>query len=645
MSRSKRTVRYKGNKPLPGRFLSQLDRAEALMGERRWEDAEEILQSLNDRFPLRPEILSPLANVSIELDDMETYQLCCEGILKVIPSDSDAISGLAGAYIANGRLALALKTFRRFVERWPDHPRAAEARKTIAELEPRLADIISEKGLVGEEGFEAAALHEEMQSLMAQGKTAELRKVGERLLNLKPDFVPALNNISLACMMGGRMDEAIETARRALEIDPNNYHALSNTIRFLVMTGRADQTAEFAARLKATESEEIDIWTKKIEALSFLGDDQGVVEVFREAQKQGIIDKISQAPLAYHLAATAFARTGREKEAERCWEEALEIDPDFELAEDNLDDLSEDEGEREGPWAFSLPYWLSRKTIDDIISITSAKGGTQKSRSQRLLDAHPELVQLIALLLERGDPHGREFAIVTSEMLGSPEMMSALKDFALGQRGSDRLRMKAAQAAMKAGLLPSGQTRMWMKGEWKDIFLLGIEIHGKQVYRLKPKTESLMVEALRATHEGDGKRAETLLRKALEINPGKPGLLFNLANAYVLQGREAEARAIVEELRLSHPDYLFAQTRMSHYLVEEGRLDEAEELLKPLLSRPEMHFAEFAAFCDAQIKLCMARKDRKIALQWLEMWEEIDEDNPVLQVWQQRLRKPKLWFR
>jgi tetratricopeptide (TPR) repeat protein len=555
------------------------------------------------------------------------------------------MAGLAGAYLANGRLALALKAFRRFVERWPDHQRAADVRKTIADLEPKLADIISEKGLVGEEGFEAAALHEEMQSLMAQDKPAEVRRVGERLLEIKPDFVPALNNISLACMVEGRMDEAIETARRALEIDPNNYHALSNTIRFLVMTGRKDQTAEIVARLKAAESDEADIWTKKIEAFSFLGDDQMVIDVFQEAQKIGALNEASQSALACHLAAAAFARTGKEREARKWWEQALEINPDFDMAEDNLDDLDEDVGEREGPWAFSLGYWLPRKTIADLISITGSKGGKGKNQSQRLLNAHPELAQLIPLLLERGDPQGREFAIVTAEMLGTPDLMAALRDFALSQSGSDQLRIKAAQAAMKAGLLPSGQTRMWMKGEWQDFFLLGIEIHGKQIYRLKPKAESLLVEAIRAMHEGDGERAETLLKKALEINPGKPGLLFNLAGAYALEGREAEARAMVEELHRRDPDYLFARARMSQYLVEDGHLDEAEEMLKPLLSRSEMHFAEFAAFCDAQINLCMAKKDRKVALQWLEMWEEIDEENPALHRWQQRLRKPKLWFR
>ena len=38
------------------------------------------------------------------------------------------------------------------------------------------------------------------------------------------------------------------------------------------------------------------------------------------------------------------------------------------------------------------------------------------------------------------------------------------------------MRSEAMQAVMKAGLQPPGPKRMWMKGEWRDIQLMGWEV-------------------------------------------------------------------------------------------------------------------------------------------------------------------------
>ena len=54
-------------------------------------------------------------------------------------------------------------------------------------------------------------------------------------------------------------------------------------------------------------------------------------------------------------------------------------------------------------------------------------------------------------------------------MAETPELLSALRDFGLGQRGPDALRHEAAQAAGEAGLLPSGPVQFWAQGEWRDI--------------------------------------------------------------------------------------------------------------------------------------------------------------------------------
>jgi hypothetical protein len=101
----------------------------------------------------------------------------------------------------------------------------------------------------------------------------------------------------------------------------------------------------------------------------------------------------------------------------------------------------------------------------------------------------------------------------------------------------------------------------------------------------------------------------------------------------------------LRQLHERHPDYLFARTSLAQTLLRERKMEEAEELLKPLLSRQRMHLSEFAAFCGAQIELCLAQKKVEGAFSWLDMWASIDPDHPALEQWRERLSFQGLWQR
>jgi hypothetical protein len=80
------------------------------------------------------------------------------------------------------------------------------------------------------------------------------------------------------------------------------------------------------------------------------------------------------------------------------------------------------------------------------------------------LQRHPEWVSLVPALLDRGDPLGRALALQISIATKPPELLAALRDFALGQRGPDSLRMRAAQVAVEGRLIPPGAIRFWVQG-------------------------------------------------------------------------------------------------------------------------------------------------------------------------------------
>ncbi len=626
----------------PRQLEVKYNEAAALVQRKRWVEAREILEDLVNRYPKQVDLLAELINVNYELKDTRRYQEACGRLLKLTPNDSEILLALGGSYLANVRPALALRTFRRFLEHFPEHDRAAEVRKTVAKLESEMPEWLASGGTSGENGLEIAARHEQAQSLLEQGRYSQARKVEEQVLQLKPDFVAALNNISLTYSAEGQLDQAIEISQRVLAFDPDNHHALSNITRCLILKGRVEEAMQYAERLKAVESDEMDLWVKKAEAYAYLGDDQGVLDAFKGAKRGGDLKSPLASPLLYHLAAVAEMRLGREDEPRQLWRKALNLQPGFELARDNLDDMKERVGERHAPWPFGVGNWISQRAIRDLLALlkpVERKGDKAVTgAARRYLQQHPEFVGLVPLLLDRGDPEGRGFALRLAKMAETPEMLAALRDFALSQRGPDAVRLEAAQVASHAGLIPSGPVRMWTRGEWTDAMLLDMQINEEPTVKHSPRVDELQADATIALREGRPYEAEPLLMRAMEMEPDAPDLLNNLAVAYGQTGRNSEAEALIRQIVERHPDYAFARISLARTMLLRGEISEAEELLKPLLARKRFNTSEFATFCAAQVELFLAKGMPDGARSWLDMWAAVDEDDPQIAFYRGRLR-------
>src|SRR5262249_39161597 len=141
-----------------------------------------------------------------------------------------------------------------------------------------------------EAALELGALHDEAQSLLARGDHARARQTLEWLLERRPGFVAGMNNLSQIFYFEGRLEPAIATARDVLALAPENIHALANLARYLLLSGRVEEAWGMAARLRAVDSERTDAGVKKAEALSYVGDDQGVLDAFAAAERAGLAD-------------------------------------------------------------------------------------------------------------------------------------------------------------------------------------------------------------------------------------------------------------------------------------------------------------------------------------------------------------------
>jgi tetratricopeptide (TPR) repeat protein len=628
-------------------LFANLVKVERHMARQEWSAAHQKLKELNQRYPKRPEILTALVNLYFELEDTKRYQEVAEELLEVDPDNPDAMYGLAGAYIGNHHILLGIDTFRRFLDRYPEHDHAEQGRQTLTKLESQLPSILAETGLEGEDAWELALLHETALNRLEQGRTQEACQLEQQLLERRPNFPAALNNMSLAQWSEGQRDEAIATATKAIEAHPQNVHALSNLTRFFCLNGQLEQAQQWSERLKAVDTNTTDAWLKKAEALSYLGDDAGIVAILAEVRQSGHGD--TAPPLLLHLAAAATMRLGEEKEARQLWKEALKRSPSFELARANLDDLQQPESQRHAPWAFNFSNWIDKSLVDDLLLFVQADqkkkaSDTTQQTVQRYLQQHPELLHLIPQLLERGDPRGREFALRVALMGKTPETLAALKDFALSQWGPDTMRQEAAQVAREADLIPPGEVRMWLRGQWRDILLMGMEIHDEPTAEHSLEVDELASEAVMALREDEADEAESLLKEALELEPDSPDLLYNLAAAYELQERIDEARELTKQIYQRYPDYGFARLSLARLHISDKEYDEAEAILNPMLQWRRFNFQVFARFCQTQIELCLAKKNPDSARSWLGMWEQVNPEDPLLDYWQQRLKEPGGWL-
>lgn len=638
--------------PKPTAIARPLAEAVKLLPSEPWTEARDTLVELDRSSSRQPDALLTLLETYRTRQDYARYQQTAERLRTLLPDDPDVVCNLVGAYLVTAYPLLAMRTFREYLQRWPEHPRAGESRQAMDDLEASMDDTLAEMGLHGERGRELGTLHEEARALIDLGKYAEARRIEERVLAAKADFPPALNNISLTYGAEGDLGRAISTAQQVLRLAPDNFHALSNLTRYCCLLGRVDEATEWATRLKAVESTALDVWSKKAEALSYLGDDTGVLDAFHGAERAGQLQAHLGAPMLYHLAAVAEYRLGREREARRHWEQALKLAPGYDLAQTNVDDLRRPVAERHAPWPFPFGNWLSDQTLQNLVARVEAGAARAGRRDAdavtrltiRYMEEHPAITALVPLLLDRGDPAGREFAVRLARLLRTPALLQALHDFALSQRGPDALRNEASAAASEAGLVPPGPVRMWLQGEWREVLRMDFEITPAPQGHHSPEVERLLREAIAALREDQGERAEPLLRQALAIEPDAPEIWNNLAVVYSLRGQEDEAMAITQRLHQQFPEYLFARVSLARNHLLDGQVEEAKALLEPLRTRKRFHVSEFAAYSQAQIELCLAQGQQDGARTWLKLWKDVDPDNPQILEWTVRLL-PTDWLR
>ncbi len=629
-----------GSQPLS----KNLKQAEALIRRGELQSALDILEAANRQSPDQFDVLKLLVEIYFQLADYYHYFLVSERLHQLKPQNPELAFSYAGAAMLANNPFVALRIFREAQSQWPDHGSLLSAQENgmISSLEKFIQEFQDMHGLDPALLMEVGSLNDRLQMFIFSAAYEEAVKVGEELVQLKPDFIPGWNNLSLAQFMLGEVDTAIATAEAMLERDPDNIHALANRMRYYWLSGRLAEAKAMAPRLKAIAPQTLDSCLQQAEIFSYLGDDQAVWDVYQQAETIAAAKDDQASPMLYHLAAVAIARLGNREKARLLWEQALDREPDFQLAKENLMDQYLPIGSQEGPWPFHFHYWTNRKLFDSFDKITEQLKQTpvtddsqdllqQQQMINAVLTENPELEILLPILWERGDPPTRELIKSIVKDSTKPEIQALTKQFALSQWGTDLMRMELARMAKQAGLIPEPSVQLWVKGKLAEVELLTYEVHDEPIAINSPKVVDLLERALIATYERKYREAEKSLRKAMELEPQANNIRYNLGANLIVTGREEEGKALVHQVHADDPTYLFAAMTIAGDYILQRELDKAEELIKPFKSRERFHTSEFDSFCATNVELEIARREFNKAEQWLMLWETVLPNSQNLQ--------------
>lgn len=610
-----------------------VDRAERLRDRGDPQQARRLLEQRLAADPRDRKALGLLLDLLNSERDYHAYIPRCRQIIELEPLNPGRQLCLAGALLETACLGMALVEFRRFLAQWPNDPMAEYAAETVRKLEAAMPELISQNGFDGPEVLDLECLHEEALASAARGDFSAAVEAGERLRARRPDFLSGLNNLAQARFELHHWEQALALDREVLRRDPDNAFALANLARHLLLSGSVAEAEAAAARLRAVRADRPGVSAKLAETLSYFGDDEGVLAALEQARQVGETQRqTSDIAVLYHCAAVAEARLGRWGQARTYWEKALRIHPGLDLAANNLEDSGLLPAERKGPWAHDMQAWVGKPVFEELIA-TAKFGPAAAEKLPGIVERNPALRALIPALLDRGPPLLRLFARSVAEQVATPDMIAALHAFVRSQRGSDESRGFALQFLQERGeFARDSVVRMWRRGEWREIRPRSYEITSEPIRRShSPVVEELCSQAAELTHQRQGAAAETLIRRAIELEGEQPDLLNNLAGARALQGDFDGSESLIRSVHARWPDYFFARAAMARLLLREGDVAGARKLLGPLHEKEIYHITEFAMLCLTEIDAAMAEDEVRAAEFWVGQLERADPDHPQLE--------------
>ena len=617
---------------LSHKVSKRIDSALDLAAEGDLEQAKEALSRIASRGKVHYQVIEAQLSVAQKLRD---HEACCQfarRLCELRPSDSDALLMYAQSSMYCGRVTVALLSYESFLAKWPDHRHAENATEVIPILQSECKQRIEQAGFAPADGMRLQALHEESLGYLQRHDFSKSEELCREIILSAPSFCSARNNLAIVQFHQGRMDDAMAVAKRTTDLAPDNLFAQVLHAKLCFLSGDHANANDAMDSIAKMTPEHQDVFVAQCELLGMLGRDDELVNLCESVDLDLLVEPHAQAS-RLHFAAYAHHRLGNLKKAKKYRAEYCKLKVTYFDAEENLDDI--ENGDGHAPWGNALAHWIPRAFLDQLLAA-----------KKDLLDSDHPLFQVVSkmvpALLDRGDPAGRGFALNFAKAVASDSLLDALRDFAYGHRGPDAIRHEALMFLNSNGHLDSGPHRVYFDGKWREIQLLQAEIYWEpDESNDSPEVRKLYEEGHAALVDREYERAEECFDAVLDKDEHHISALYNRCTVWMHRDGDAgwaRAKRVLENLHRDHPDYVFARTTLVNYLLDDGKVDEAKEMLVPVHRRKRLHVTEARALFSAQAEICQHEGDLAGCQRTIDMLANIlDENDATVIQWRQKM--------
>lgn len=600
------------------------------------DEALELLERIDAAGPMSMETMDLYLDVAHRRRDFDQYARIAMLMAERSPTNPNAVMVAASGAYASMQPVSAMLFFERFLELSPNHPGAETARKEAAKLREKLPEILDAFRCELPKDPPRIASVEKILHVMKLGRFDEVIHRAQQHLGAYPDDLRIRNNWAEALAMTGDKKQAWQIIDETIHRAPTNFFARAVRCRLAYFLGRTKDSQADAETLVTMQPRQISDLTKAAQSFAYIGDEDKVRWAMEEAERRKWLDDSPiDAAMLLNFHATGLARRGDEKTAQRHWKRAVKLAGNSTLAQANLDDSKEPRDERWGPAYLDLRDWMSPPELEELRSVVGqAKGSDQADKqlhraTRRFLKDHPETENILPGMLDRGDAASQQMAVWIAAQSQRPEIQEALLDYARGSRGTDETRYNLLMRLNKTHSL-SSPISMHIRGEVCQIELIGFEITDEPTVPedRSEEVQRLIEDAAEALNNGDGKKAETLLRQVHRTVPDQPDVMNNLAMALMIQGRKDESDELIDEVIRQHPDYFFGNIAAANRNIQKKKFDEALDILIHLQRRPQLHSTEFFALVNSMVHAQVGKRQYATAKRWVKMLEDYAPDHP-----------------
>ena len=628
-----------------------LRRAQRLIDRGRPEEAADLLAPLAESHPNNVDVHFTLGFAFIAEGDVWGGLWALERV-RTLSSASKHLLPLASAYLDAGFPIHALRTFRRVLYQGVAQVFVDDVRQIVAQVEDDLTETAREVGLPAEQ-VERGLYHVErgLRAIVEEDLGTAISANRQAIKRLG-DWPPPHNNLAEALFDDGQPEEAMKEVRAVLASHPGDVRALFNGIRFLAWSGR-EEAREFWARLESVEPEGPEERYTKGEVAAILGEHASVYESMKSLRETGVVEDLPSFMLnrAERLLAVAEANLGRRKQAMRRLRSLA--DDDY-LAAETLDAL--EEGRSGTGWTDQFRYFAPQEllpggTMEEFIDLLSCEEEMAaerfQSRIRRFARSYPQLVLVSEKMMWEEQTPGA--AITVLRILDTPEAHAALRRFARSQVGSDQERMEALAALLEAGEIEEGETvRAFLDGEWREVEIraeaLPWDVMRESEY--PPHVRETLNRAMILLETGEEQRSEKLFERVLELDLNVKEAYNNLGAIYARRDELERARALFRKAVEIDPLYVFPLGNLVNFLLDEGRVEEAEETLAPLSDATGLLPLETAFYNFTRARILVRQCEYESAVWLLEEALEVKPDYEPAQdmlEWMEDWRSWEYW--